>query len=158
MIADPCLARVSADLEEPDFLSGCDAGRWRVIAFNFPILDFAISATEPDGTTSEYGFRAELSNYPAQAPQVRIWDHANNGSLAVDRRPKGGARVQKTFQQWGSDTVYRPWDRQTGPHGNNAGNFPHLAWRPDRHLIFIFEDLHGILNSNARAPRLRNSA
>ena len=151
MIKDPSIARVAADLKEGSFVSGCDAGRWRIIGQEFPILDFAISATEPDGTDSEYGFRAELSNFPGQAPMVRIWDHEQNAPLAVDRRPKGGARVQKTFQSWGSDTVYRPWDRMTGPHGDNSATFPHLAWHPERRLVFIFEDLHGILNSNARA-------
>ena len=158
MIADPSAARVAADLEEADFLSGCDAGRWRVISFTFPTLDFAIAATEPDGKASEYGFQADLTNFPALAPKVRIWDHSQNGPLAGHLRPKGGPRVEKTFQVWGSDTVYRPWDRETGPHGNNATTFPHLAWRPERRLIFIFEDLYGILNSNARAQRLRASA
>ena len=154
----PALPRVAADLEEGDFVSGCDAGRWRIIANQFPILDFAISATEPDGTASEYGFRAELSNYPAQAPMVRIWEHEEDASLAPDRRPKGGARVKKTFQCWGEDTVYRPWDRKTGPHNNNAATFPHLAWHPERRLVSIFEDLYGILNSNARAQNPRASA
>jgi hypothetical protein len=65
--------------------------------------------------------------------------------------------MQTTFQQWDADTVYRPWDRMTGPHGNNASNFPHLAWHPERRLVFIFEDLHGILNSNARPQRIRTS-
>jgi hypothetical protein len=46
----------------------------------------------------------------------------------------------------------------TGPHNNNAIDRPHLAWRPDRRLAFIFEDLHGILNSNARAHRIRAAA
>lgn len=158
MIVDPSAARVAADIEEGDFLSGCKAGRWRIVSFEFPRFDFAISATEIDGKGSEYGFRAELSNYPAQAPLVQIWDHEANTLLAVVRRPKGNGRVQKTFQHWGAETVYRPWDRMTGPHNNNALTFPHLAWRPDRRLIFIFEDLHGILNSNARTQRIRASA
>lgn len=158
MIADPSIARIEADLGEGDFLSGCDSGRWRVVCYEFPILDFAISATEPDGAASEYGFRADLSNYPAQAPMVRIWDHQRDSPLTNDRRPKGGARVEKTFQCWGEDTVYRPWDRKTGPHSNNASVFPHLAWNPERRLVFVFDDLHGILNSNARAPHLRSSA
>jgi hypothetical protein len=158
MIADPSAARVAADLQEAGFLSGCEAGRWRILAFSFPILEFAVTATEPDGRMTEYGFRAELTNFPAAAPQVRIWDHARNGPLSPDMRPKGGPRLQKTFQHWGPDTVYRPWDRMTGPHGNNAGTFPHLAWRPDRRLIFIFEDLYGILNSNARTRPARAAA
>ncbi|MGC9954506.1 MAG: hypothetical protein ABSD21_09540 [Rhizomicrobium sp.] len=158
MIADPSAARVDADLEEPAFLAGCHAGHWRILSNEFPILDFVVSATEPDGKASVYGFQAELSNFPAQAPMVRIWDHENNVPLAKDRRPKGGARVEKTFQHWGSDTVYRPWDRMTGPHDANTANLSHLAWRPDRHLLFIFEDLYGILHSNARAHRLRTAA
>ena len=158
MITDPGIARVAADLTDGDFLSGCDAGRWRIIANEFPNLDFAIAATEPDGTSSEYGFRAELSNFPAQAPMVRIWDHGRNAPLASDRRPKGGARVTKTFQHWGDDTVYRPWDRKTGPHSNNATRFPHLAWNPDRRLVFIIEDLYGILNSSSRTQHPRTSA
>ena len=157
-IIDPSVAHVVADLEEGDFLRGCNAGRWRIIANEFPILDFAISATEPDGTASEYGFRAELSNYPSQAPMVQIWDHEKNAPLAVDRRPKGGPRVEKTFQKWGKDTVYRPWDRMTGPHANIVVTFPDFAWHPERRLVFIFEDIYGILNSNARAQRLRSSA
>lgn len=158
MIADPSAARVESDLHDGDFLNGCEAGRWRIISSAFPTLDFTISATEPDGTSSEYGFKAELSNYPSQPPMVQIWDHGANMPLAKDRRPKGGPRVQKTFQHWGPDTVYRPWDRMTGPHSNSAGTYPHLAWRPERRLIFIFEDLHGILNSNARAQRIGASA
>jgi len=158
VIVDPSITRVAADLEQGDFLSGCDAGRWRIVSYEFPILNFAISATEPDGAASEYGFRAELSNYAAQAPMVRIWDHERNEPLDGERRPKGGPRVEKTFQCWGDDTVYRPWDRKTGPHGNNAAAFPHLAWNPERRLVFIFEDLHDILNSNARAQNLRASA
>jgi hypothetical protein len=158
MIADPCAARAASDLEEASFVSGCNAGRWRVVAFAFPILDFAVKATEPDGRTTEYGFRADLTNFPSMAPFVRIWDHTQNIPLPPAQRPQGGPRVLKTFQHWGSDTVYRPWDRETGPHGNNATMFPHLAWQPERQLIFIFEDLYGILNSNARAQPVRASA
>ena len=89
---------------------------------------------------------------------VRIWDIGADAPLPVISRPKGDRRVGITFQNWSDDTVYRPWERMTGPHGNNAITFPHLAWRPDRKLAFILEDLHGILNSNARAHRIRAAA
>lgn len=158
LITDPSKLRVDADLLEGDFLSGVEASRWSIISYAYPILDFVISATETDGKRSKYGFRADLRNFPAHAPLVRIWDHTANGPLAVHLRPKGGSRVQITFQCWGDDTVYRPWERMTGPHNGNSARFPHLAWRPDRHLSFIFEDLHGILNSNARTHRLRAAA
>lgn len=158
MITDPSELKVAAELEEKDLLRGCNSGLWRIVSIRFPILDFAISATEPDGSSSEYGFRAELSNFPSQAPMVHIWDHECGTLLLPQRRPRGGERVEKAFQQWGSDTVYRPWDRMTGPHNHNAANFPHLAWNADRHLVFIFEDLYAILNSNARSQNLRTAA
>ncbi|MGF7188229.1 hypothetical protein JOE11_001256 [Robbsia andropogonis] len=158
MIADPSAGRVEADLQDAGIVAGCESGMWRILASNFPTLDFIIRATEPDGSSSEYGFRAELSNYPGQPPMVRIWDHKSNQQLAAVQRPKGSRRVQISFQQWGSDTVYRPWERLTGPHNNNATTYPHLAWRPDRRLTFIFEDLYGILNSNARTIRARAEA
>jgi hypothetical protein len=157
MVQDPSAVRVAADLKDGDFLSGVDGGRWRVVDFAFPILDFAITALDADGKVTEIGFRAELSNFPAQAPMVWIWDHANKCKLSVGRRPKGNRR-DIAFQSWGDDTVYRPWDRKTGPHNNNAANCPHLAWRADRCLNFIFRDLHAILNSNARARRIRAAA
>lgn len=158
MITDPSIVRVDDDLRDGALLSGCALGRWRVISYEHPTLYFAISATEPDGKQSEYAFKADLCNFPAQAPKVQIWNLDTGESLAQELRPKGGRRVQETFKKWGEDTVYRPWDRLTGPHNNNTARYPHLAWRPERRLAFLFEDLHGILNSNARAKRVRLSA
>ena len=158
MIEDPAAARVAAELARPEFVQGEEKGRWRVVASDFPRLDIVIAATEPDGTASEYGFRFELTNFPGTAPMVRIWDIGKDEPLHKDLRPKGNRRIEKTFQQWGDDTVYRPWDRRTGPHISNAANMQHLAWRVDRTLTFILEDLHGILNLNARAHRLRTAA
>jgi len=158
MIKDPAAQRVEAELASPAFADGVGAGRWRVIVSAFPTLDIMIAATEPDGRASEYGFRFELSNFPATAPRVRIWDFNANTALAAPARPKGGRRVQVAFQNWSDDTVYRPWERNTGPHNSIAANSPHFAWRPDRTLAFILEDLHGILNLNARAHRVRAAA
>lgn len=156
MIPDPSAARVAADLDESDFVAGVHAGHWRVISFAFPTLDFAVAAgADASGRPIEYGFHADLSNYPGQAPMVRIWDHAKGGPLAPNLRPNGTPRIQRTFQCWTDDTVYRPWDRKTGPHSNNARTFPHLAWWPEHRLSFIFRDIHDILNSNARADRVR---
>lgn len=158
MIEDPAAGRVAAELARAEFADGEKKGRWRVVANAFPSLDIVIAATEPDGTASEYGFRFELTGFPGTAPMVRIWDFEKDEPLHKDLRPRGYRRIEITFQQWGDDTVYRPWDRRTGPHNSNAANIPHLAWRADRPLTFILEDLHGILNLNARAHRLRTAA
>jgi hypothetical protein len=158
VIEDPAAQRVAEDLLRQDFLDGVATGRWRFINQAFPIVDLAVRATEPDGTRSEYAFRFELTNFPAEAPMVRIWDADAGAPLAKDDRPKGNARVERAFQSWGDDTVYRPWDRLTGPHSSNATNFPHLAWRGDRSLMFVLEDLYALLNLNARALRRRAAA
>ena len=158
MVINSAQMHAESDLDESVFRAGVAAGRWRVINFKFPRLDFAILGTEPDGSRKEYAFMAELSNYPSQAPMVRIWDMQQDVPLDVAQRPKGNPRLEQAFQKWGSDTVYRPWERLTGPHNSNAGNLRHLAWHVERRLSFIFEDLHGILNSNARARRIRLSA
>jgi hypothetical protein len=158
VIEDPAEQRIAAELLREDFIGGVEKGRWRLVDQAFPTVDIAVTATEPDGTAAEYVFRFELTNYPAQAPMVRIWDAVANTTLPVAQRPTGNNRVTKAFQHWGTDTVYRPWDRCTGPHNSNAANLPHLAWRSDRNLMFILEDLHGILNLNARSHRLRTAA
>lgn len=155
---DPAVGFIEESLASEGIQSGCREGRWRIEHFEFPLLDFYVSAIEADGSSSEYGFRAELSNFPATAPEVRLWDHERDCPPSADNRPKGGPRVVETFKAWGKGTVYRPWDRQTGPHNNNAVSKPHLAWRADRDLSFIFEDLHGLLNSNSRKNIIRPAA
>lgn len=158
MIEDPAEQRIAAELLRESFIRGVEMGRWKLISRTFPTIDIAISATEPNGEASEYVFHFELTNYPAQPPKVRIWDPASNGPLANNKRPQGNSRVVRAFQCWGDDTVYRPWERCTGPHSSNAINMPHLAWRSDRDFLFILEDLHGILNLNARSLRHRTAA
>ena len=158
MIKDPAGTRVDGDLLEGEFVNGLEEGHWRIISKFFPHLTFAIQATEPDGRKKEYVFRAELSNFPTDPPLVQIWDLATNAPLHKDLRPKGDERVIRTFQEWQDNTIYRPWDRRCGPHDGLKASNTHLAWNPDRRLSFIFRDLHGILNSNARAAAVRQSA
>tara|TARA_R110002094_G_scaffold217492_1_gene188620 strand:- start:138 stop:614 length:477 start_codon:yes stop_codon:yes gene_type:complete len=158
MVDDPSIAKVADDLEDEELVAGCKNGQWRILSFIYPKLDFVVSAVEPDGSGSEYGFRADLMNFPSDAPMVRIWDHVNDRLLPAVKRPKGGPRLVGAFKDWSSHTVYRPWDRMTGPHNNNARTKPHLGWNPNRRLLFIFEDLHGLLTSNARATRDRKVA
>ncbi|MBV1692075.1 hypothetical protein KRR38_31500 [Novosphingobium sp. G106] len=147
---DPASALIRADLVSDVFQAGCREGRWRVVEFDYPRLDFKVSAIKTDGEATEYGFRADLTNYPGVAPEVRLWNLEDNRKPTAQERPTGGTRVTETFKDWQDATIYRPWDRHTGPHSNNAANKPQLAWNKQRELAFIFEDLHGILVSNGR--------
>ena len=144
---------VVVDLASARFRAGVGRGQWKQISFKFPVLVVAVAAIEPDGKPSEYCFRFELSGFPGTAPEIKIWDTETNELLAADKRPKGSDRVNKAFQVWGDNTVYRPWERFSSVHNNFAQNFPQLAWHPGRDLTFILEDLHGLLTSNAAARR-----
>ncbi len=150
--------RVEQDLSSAAFRAGERCGHWWIVERGFPRMLFEVAATEPDGQPSRYRFMAELSGYPGQAPHVRIWDKTADAPLAPPLRPRGCLRVTTTFQVWSGDTVYRPWERIAAEHNNFRVVFAQLAWHPSRTLSFILEDLHGILNLNARASRVRSAA
>ncbi|MGB8411831.1 MAG: hypothetical protein WCE23_03300 [Candidatus Binatus sp.] len=150
---DPVQKAITFDLSSARFLAGVARRQWRKVSYDFPVLVMAVAAIEPNGKSTEYFFRFELSGFPGTAPEIKIWDSKTSGLLAVDKRPKGSERVVKAFQDWGDHTVYRPWERFSGGHNNFARDFPDLAWHPKRDLTFILEDLHGLLTSNAAARR-----
>lgn len=147
----PAEHAVATDLQSIRFRAGALRGHWRYVSHVFPVLIVAVAAVEPDGSSSEYYFRFELTGFPGIAPAVTIWDCAAGTPLAADNRPKGSSRVTEAFKCWGNQTVYRPWDRQGGAHNNWAAAHPALAWNAGRDLTFIVEDLHGLLTSNAAA-------
>ena len=62
------------------------------------------------------------------------------------------------FQEWGENTVYRPWERHSGAHNNWASSYPNLAWHSKRDITFTLEDLHGLLNSNLLTRSARSAA
>jgi hypothetical protein len=128
------------------------------VSYEFPILIVVIAGIEPDGKDSEYFFRFELTGFPGIAPESKIWDVATNTLLPTNKRPKGSHRVIEAFKSWGSESVYRPWDRHGGPHNNWTSTHPELAWHPKRDLTFILEDLHGLLISNSLAYSNRPAA
>jgi hypothetical protein len=154
----PASQAVAADLASARYHIGVLRGHWRQVAYDFPFLIIAVAAIEPKGDQSEYCFRFELSGFPGAAPEVKIWDCTANTTLAPDRRPKGSPRVTEAFKLWGTDTIYRPWDRQGGLHNRWAITHPDLAWHPQRDLTFILEDIHGLLTANALAGRNRPAA
>ncbi|MGD0662666.1 MAG: hypothetical protein ABSD38_31825 [Syntrophorhabdales bacterium] len=155
LIEDPAEAAIAADLAAARFQAGVVRSYWRRVLFEFPILVIAVAATEPDGSAAEYAFRYELTGYPGIGPEVFIWDPEKDQILASGRRPKGSPRVIEAFKDWGSHTVYRPWERNSGAHNDWAHKYPDLAWQPRRDITFTLEDLHGLLNSNSLARSAR---
>lgn len=155
---DPAIARVEEDLGSATFRAGERDGRWRIVQRGFPVMLIDVAATEPNGAAAWYTFRFELDRYPGKPPSSRIWSPALGGPLPTQMRPQGCRRVATCFQAWGSDTVYRPWERMAADHNNFRTVHPHLAWNPNRTLTFALEDIHGILALNARAGRVRSAA
>lgn len=158
MSGDLAEKTVAADLASPRFRVGERRGHWRKVSYEFPILIVAIAAIEPDGKSSEYSFRFELTGFPGTAPEVKIWDLATDALLSTDKRPKGSHRVNEAFKPWGNGSIYRPWDRHGRLHNNWETAHPDLAWHPRRDLTFILEDLHGLLLSNATVFSNRQAA
>src|ERR1700684_3911022 len=113
---------VDADLASARFRAGVLRQQWRKVSYAFPILIIAVSAVEPNGTLSEYFFRFELSGFPGTAPSVHIWNCETDTLLAADRRPQGSARLVEAFKAWPETSVYRPWERKSGAHGNWTQN------------------------------------
>lgn len=147
-MTNPAVSAVSTDLASVRFRVGLVRGQWRVISYEFPLLIVGVAAVEPDGGASEYTFRFELAGFPGAAPAVQIWDVGAGTTLALEKRPKGSARVVAAFKDWPpSQGIYRPWERAAGPHFGQP--HPSLAWHPKRDLAFVMEDLHGLLTSNA---------
>lgn len=157
-VVSPAEQAIRADLDSARFRAGVRRGQWRQVSYAFPIIIVAVTATEPDGGSSEYFFKFEMTGFPGTAPEVRIWDLSTNTLLPIEKRPKGSGRVSEAFKAWGGGTVYRPWDRLAGAHGNWATAYPTLAWNPKRDLTFVMEDLHGLLTSNAATNGVRPSA
>jgi hypothetical protein len=153
-ILNPAEAAVAADLAGTRYRVGEKRGLWRVITFGFPMLTVAVASMDSGGVTTEYAFRMEVDGFPGTAPAVRIWDLEEDKLLGQNKRPTGNRRVAEAFKVWGSETVYRPWDRIAGPHFGGSPQpqgLANLAWHPARDLTFILEDLHELLNLDARA-------
>ena len=81
----PTELAVTADLTSARFRIGVKRGHWRKVSYVFPILVIAVAAVEPNGNSTEYFFRFELTGFPGTAPDVRIWDYATDALLALGK-------------------------------------------------------------------------
>lgn len=144
-----------ADLESARFRAGTLRGQWRQDLFLFPLLYITVMAIPGRQRRAGFCFRFELTNFPTQAPEVKIWDLTTGGSLPLAERPAGPTRVVEAFKDgWpgpGAPSVYRPWERHGTNHNNWATTYPHLTWLASRDLSFILEDLYALINPSTAA-------
>src|SRR6185312_3879304 len=69
---------LEAQLRSVRFQAGREQGRWNVVRYVFPVLEVDVTGFDaPSGQTATLGFQLLCDNFPALAPFVQHWDHAN---------------------------------------------------------------------------------
>lgn len=151
-VLDPALTRIEAELASPDFRAGVQEGKWCLVDFKFPILKIDINGTKPDGTRALYRIWFEVRGFPGQRVWAQQWSRINDCAATPAERPTGNERVENAFRGWesgGGIHLYCPWEREVAAtHPNFLTEFPEKSWNNNRNLIFILEELYGLLNLN----------
>jgi hypothetical protein len=148
---DPARIRAEQDLDSIPLRAGIRQGFWRLQSFEFPVLFMLVRAEGADGLETWYRFKFDLDQYPGRAPSCRLWEMDSDREIREENRPRkknpdGSLEMFDPFKPWQGSHIYRPWEQETGPHLDAQNKHPHLAWRPDRDLSFVLEDLYERLN------------
>jgi hypothetical protein len=137
------------------FQTGVEQGRWKIVAYKFPLLDVQVTAHDPyGGQTASLEFRLLCDNFPALGPFVQHWDSAlkHRPDPPLQSSP-GVTDALKTWHRDGSNSeyggIYRAWQRYAALHNNWAAKRPDEAWRRDRHITFIMEHLYELVAEHA---------
>ena len=139
-------------LEEGPFQSGCDRGRWRVLALNWPHALIAILAAARDSSSqAEYALRFECTDYPQAPPTAQPWDAERDVPLPFTRWPSETRRVSLAFNPgWkGGQCLYLPCDRLSiRGHGAWMTQHPSMIWSPANDITQYLRIVHDLLNSS----------
>ncbi|GIL40553.1 DUF7665 family protein [Roseiterribacter gracilis] len=145
-------------LASAKFIAGSETGRWTIVSRSGPEVIIRVSAVDRDSSEhASFDFRFYCDDLPAQPPLVEIWDTAKGVQLANEARPTFPPHVADAFKHW-DHGLYRPWERRCAGHNNWAALRPDLAWRPDREITFILEELHALVADYASAVAARRAA
>jgi len=139
-----------AHLETARFLSGADAGQWRILSIDWPIVFVALSAAPRINSPSEYVLRVDACGYPTTSATACVWDLSTNAALLAEERPAGHIADQVFRTDWSNgEALYAPWDRMALPgHEAWATSHPELLWTPDRDFTFYLENVWEVLNAD----------
>lgn len=149
-IMSPDERAARAALDSPRFLSGADAGRWRLASLEWPIAVCAVSAAPRANAPNEYGLRIDLSGYPQHAPTAEPWCLNQGMRLPPDQRPKG-ERVGHAFRtDWEEGrALYVPYDRVAlSGHPGWPSRHRAYVWHPERDIAFFLGCVHELLNND----------
>lgn len=147
-------------LQSTRFLAGVDEGRWRIVSLDFPMIVVRINACDLDGVHCvSMEFQLVCDDFPAKAPFVQRWDYVNNSRPPAPDGPPGVKDALKDWTHKGKHGgVYRAWQRYASVHNNWAAKRPDEAWRRDRPLVFIMEQLYALVSEQADWLALRSAA
>ncbi|QIG97613.1 DUF7665 family protein [Bradyrhizobium sp. 6(2017)] len=135
------------------FQAGAEEGRWKVLRYDYPTLEVEVTATDPfGGGTASYQFQLACDNFPALGPFVQRWDHAAGCRPAPPS--KGAPGFVEALKDWGHVSgqhggIYRAWQRHAAAHNGWTAKRPDEAWRHDRHITFIMENLYALVAEQA---------
>ena len=138
-------------LEEGQFQSGCDRGRWRLLTLNWPYAVIAIQAAARDSSPAEYALRFECTDYPQAPPTAQPWDALLGVPLPFARWPSGTRRVPLAFNPgWrNGQCLYLPCDRLSiEGHDVWRTQHPSMIWSPESDITLYLRIVHDLLNSS----------
>lgn len=138
------------------FLAGVEEGRWAVLHYEFPVLVVRIFGQDFSGLVSvSMDFQLLCDGFPVTPPFVQHWDHATGQRPTPPTSNEGPPGVVDALKTWNHNNkqeyggIYRPWQRNAAIHNGWAAKRPDLAWRRDRHLTFIMEELYALASEQA---------
>ncbi|HQS18124.1 hypothetical protein [Reyranella sp.] len=144
---------LEAHLRSVRFRVGIEQGRWAIVRYAFPILEVNVTGVDlTSGQSATLGFQLLCDNFPALGPFVQHWDHAT--AKRPDPIANSSPGVVDALKTWGDPPnayggIYRAWQRYGALHNNWAAKRPDHAWRRDRHLTFIMEQLYELASEHA---------
>ncbi len=156
-IESPTKRTVDAQLQSVRFLAGVEQGRWSVLGFSWPHLYVRVTGRDADGDHPfSQDFHLECEGFPDPGPFVERWAFADTPSFG-SRPPKpetGSPGFVDALKDWEPTNgvhggIYRAWQRHAATHGDWASKRPDEAWRRDRTLTFIMEQLYALVSEQA---------
>jgi hypothetical protein len=137
-----------SDLGSVDFLVGAKKLKWSLCGISFPYVLFRVSAAIRQDGPPAFLLRSECSGYPGIAPTSQLWHGGKNVSLPEDCKPKDDRnQTVLAFKEWQS-CLYHPVDRIAwSQHPEWHSQYPGLAWKPSRGIVFLLETVYDLVNS-----------
>jgi hypothetical protein len=154
---------LEAQLKAVRFQAGLEEGRWKFLRYVFPVLEVRVFGRDASGSrVATFDFQLICDDFPAQGPFVQLWD------WATQARPPGPTNstpgVVDALKDWKRDGtsqhggIYRAWQRYAASHNDWAAKRPDQAWRRDRQITCIMEQLYALVSEHADWLALRSAA